>query len=394
MAAVLIYVQHLLGIGHLMRTRLIAEALAESGLEVHLVTGGVPVAHRLPRGVHTVQLPPIAVADATFTPLRDADGRPITEAFRQLRKERLCAAYDEAAPAAVLFESFPFGRRALRFELLPLLERIEATPARPRVLASVRDILQLQTKPGRDREMLELANRWFDAILVHGDPRFTRFENTFPFTAELRPPLHYTGFVRAGGAMRPPPGLAARNEVLVSVGGGAMGVALLDCALDAQPVSQLPGLTWRLLVGGNVGEADFRRLAARAGPRTVVERAREDFPALLEGALVSVSQAGYNTAVDVVTSGARTVLVPFASSGETEQRARAGRLEELGLAIVLDEARLSPAALANAVDAAGRSERWGRWDFDSDGAARSAAVIGEMITEDHRGSPRAGESLR
>ena len=384
MATVLIYVQHLLGIGHLMRMRLIAEALADSGLEVHMVTGGVPVAHRLPRGVHTVQLPPIAVTDASFKPLRDADGQPITEAFRQLRKERLCAAYDEAAPAAVLFESFPFGRRALRFELLPLLERIEATPARPRVLSSVRDILQLQTKTGRDREMLDLANRWFDAILVHGDPRFTRFEGTFPFTAELRPAVRYTGFVRAGGAMRPTPVPSVRSEVLVSVGGGAMGVALLDCALDAQSVSRLSHLTWRLLVGGNVGETDFRRLAARAGPRTIVERAREDFPALLEGARVSISQAGYNTAVDVVTSGARTVLVPFASSGETEQRARAELLEQLGLAIVLDETRLSPETLAHAVNAAGFSEHWGRWDFESDGAARSAAIIGEMIASDRR----------
>ena len=30
-----------------------------------------------------------------------------------------------AAPQAVLFETFPFGRRSLRFELFPLLERID-----------------------------------------------------------------------------------------------------------------------------------------------------------------------------------------------------------------------------------------------------------------------------
>ncbi|MBA3505378.1 MAG: glycosyl transferase, partial [Betaproteobacteria bacterium] len=70
MPAVMIYVQHLLGIGHLMRARQIAQALADVGFEVHLVSGGMPIGGRLPRGVQTVQLPPIRVDDASFTPLR------------------------------------------------------------------------------------------------------------------------------------------------------------------------------------------------------------------------------------------------------------------------------------------------------------------------------------
>ena len=61
MPAVMIYVQHLLGIGHLMRARLIAEALADTGFDVHLVTGGMPIGGRMPRGVRIVQLPPIRV---------------------------------------------------------------------------------------------------------------------------------------------------------------------------------------------------------------------------------------------------------------------------------------------------------------------------------------------
>jgi predicted glycosyltransferase len=43
--------------------------------------------------------------------------------------------------------------------------------------------------------MLGWAKTWFDAILVHGDPRFARFEETFPLLHELGPPVHYTGFV-------------------------------------------------------------------------------------------------------------------------------------------------------------------------------------------------------
>ena len=375
----MIYVQHLLGIGHLMRARLIAEALAGIGFDVHLVSGGMPIGGRLPRNVRTVQLPPIRVTDASFTPLRDAAYTPIDDAYRNARRELLLAAYEAAAPAAVLFETFPFGRRALRFELVPLLERIESARPRPLVVASVREILQLPPKPGREREMLEWAARWFDAILVHGDPRFARFEDTYPLAAQLTPPLHYTGFVLAPEAAAAARDAGTRREVVVSAGGGAVGIDLLAAALAAQRCSRFGHLTWRVLAGPNIADDGFQRLLREAGPNAVVERARVDFPALLRNAFISISQGGYNTVLDVVTSGARPVVVPFTGRGETEQRARAMRLADFGLAIVVDDWSLTPASLAAAVDEAGSRDTWARWDFASDGAAQSAQFIAQRV---------------
>ena len=375
----MIHVQHLLGIGHLMRVRLIAEALADAGFDTHLVSGGQPIGGRLPRGVRTVQLPPIHVSDGTLKPLRDAEGRPIDDVYRRKRRDLLLEAYDSAAPDVVLFETFPFGRRALRFELVPLLERIESAHQRPRVVASVRDILQQRDNVEREREMLEAAERWFDAVLVHGDRRFSRLEETFPLAPELGMPVHYTGFVVARAEAPPPPSANGRNEVVVSAGGGRVGIDLLAAALVAQKRSRFGHLRWRVLAGPNVPDDDFQRFLGAAGPGTIVERAREDFAVLLGRALISVSQAGYNTVLDVVRSGARPVVVPFAEDGETEQRMRANRLRDLELAVVVDDGMVSPAALASAIDAAGSREKWGRWDFDCDGAARSAAIIAGMI---------------
>jgi predicted glycosyltransferase len=362
-----------------MRARFVAEALVDTGFDVHLVSGGMPVALHPPSGVRSVQLPPIRVADASFTPLRDADGNPIDDDYRQVRRDLLLATYESVAPAAVVFETFPFGRRALRFELVPLLERIAAARPRPLVVASVRDILQLRHKAGREREMLEWAKRWFDAILVHGDPRFARFEDTFPFASELGPLLHYTGFVRARGLPQSVPDERGRREVVVSAGGGAVGIDLLAAALAAQQQSRFGQLTWRVLAGTNTPDAEFQRLLRLAGSGAVVERARMDFAAVLRRAFISVSQAGYNTVLDVVTSGARPVVVPFIGNGETEQRARADRLRDLDLAVVVDGGDVSPAALARAIDAAGVREQWGRWDFECDGATRSAEFIAGMI---------------
>lgn len=384
MPAVMVCVTHLVGIGHLMRARLVAEALARAGFDVHLVSGGMPVSTRPAAGVRTLQLPPIRVTDGDFATLRGADGSPIDDAFRNARRDRLLAAYATIAPAAVLIETFPFGRRALRFELVPLLEKIHGTPGRPVVVASVRDILQRRTKPGREREMLEAARRWFDAVLVHGDRRFAAFDETFALAGQLGLPVHHTGFVAAAAA--PSSQAGPRNEIVVSAGGGAVGAQLLATAIAARSCSRSVQFTWRILAGVNATDDTLRRLARDAGPGVVVERARADFPALLSGALVSVSQAGYNTVLDVVRSGARPVLVPYAEHGETEQTARATRLSELGLAIVVDPIGLSPERLARAIDAAVEREQWRRWDFDCSGAARTAAIVAQMIAE------RAGQA--
>jgi predicted glycosyltransferase len=375
----MIYVQHLLGIGHLMRARRLAEALAARPFDVHLVSGGMPIGGRMPRGVRTVQLPPIRVSDASFTPLRDGDFQPIDDAYRERRRNLLLEAYEAARPSAVLFETFPFGRRSLRFELFPLLERIDATRPRPLVIASIREILQVQQKPAREREMLEWAARWVDAIFVHGDPRFARFEDTFSFADELTPPVHYTGFVPGaeGDGMlnddRP------RDEVVVSAGGGGVGIELLATALEAQQHSRFRHLTWRVLAGPNIPEAGLARLRSHAGPNAVVERSRVDFAALLRRAFVSISQAGYNTTMDVMASGTRPVVVPFTGNGETEQRARGERLRAFGLAVVADDRTLSAETLAEAVDDAGTRAAFARWDFDSDGATRTAELLGGML---------------
>ena len=381
MQRVLVYVQHLLGIGHLMRARQIAEALAACSLDVHLVTGGMPIGGRMPAGVRTIQLPPVRVSDASFTPLRDGDFSPIDDAFRARRRDLLLAAYDVAQPDAVVFETFPFGRRSLRFELFPLLERIEAARPRPLVIGSIREILQVQQKPEREREMLGWAARWFDAIFVHGDPRFARFEDTFNCADELVPPVHYTGFVFSAGARPRAVDLAgvARDEVVVSAGGGGVGVELLATALAAQPHSRFRDLTWRVLAGPNVREDGMARLRAVAGPRAVVERSRVDFAALLGRAFVSISQAGYNTTLDVLASGARPVIVPFTGNGETEQKARGGRLRDFDLAIVVDDRTLTAERLARAVDEAGTRTRFGQFDFASDGAGRTASMLVDLL---------------
>ena len=76
-----------------------------------------------------------------------------------------------------------------------------------------------------------------------------------------------------------------------------------------------------------------------------VERARSDFRSLLAGAALSISQAGYNTMMDLLIANCPAVVVPFSSGGENEQILRAREFERRGLLSVIEEVDLSPARL-------------------------------------------------
>ena len=123
-ADVLFYVQHMLGIGHLRRAALIAKAMDRAGVSVVVVSGGIPVPGLDIGGAALVQLPPLRTADQYFSTLVDAAGRPIDDAWRDARRDRLLALLDTVRPRLLLTEMFPFGRRQLRFELTPEVNAI------------------------------------------------------------------------------------------------------------------------------------------------------------------------------------------------------------------------------------------------------------------------------
>ncbi|CAA9364896.1 MAG: hypothetical protein AVDCRST_MAG90-3293, partial [uncultured Microvirga sp.] len=139
------------------------------------------------------------------------------------------------------------------------------------------------------------------------------------------------------------------------------------------------------LVGRGVAEEDFGALRDQAPGHVVVERGRPDFRALLSHSALSVSQAGYNTVVDLLRAGTRSVLVPFEGGGETEQRLRADRLSARGLAQVLPQAELSAVTLAACVDAALAGPRPAAAGIDLEGARRSVEIVEEFMRQ-RRGS--------
>ena len=359
---VLFWVQNLLGVGHVVRAGLLAEALLARGNRVTIASGGfdrpdVPGAAIRP-------LPPVRATDQTFSTLQTANGPP-NDAFWAQRTEALLAAHEEAAPDLVLLEAWPFGRRPFTREVETLLDRTKAQAA-----VSVRDILHANRKPGRAEETLHRLAR-VDLVLVHSDPGVARLEHTFPLAPRIACAVEHTGYVAPAGDARP----VGDADVLVSAGGGAFGGPLMRAAAAAAAL--LPDRRFLLLTGPNLANAEREALARDAPPNCEVLTHVPNLAARMAGARASVSQAGYNTGVDVLRAlahGTAPVLVPSDVDGQTEQQERARRFEAAGRAIVLRESELTPPRLRDAIEEAERTT------FDPapvrlDGAARTAELL-------------------
>ncbi|NQV60020.1 MAG: hypothetical protein HQ502_10150, partial [Alphaproteobacteria bacterium] len=157
--------------------------------------------------------------------------------------------------------------------------------------------------------------------------------------------------------------------------------------------SALADRRWRVLVGVKVPEDEFQALTDLAAEVTsaggeggiVVERARGDFPTLLMNCALSISQGGYNTLMECMHAGCRSIVVPYAGGLETEQTLRAELLARRGVVTVIKETDLSPAAITAAIDqalaatpAADARTADVRTDGAADGAGQIAAWAGTL----------------
>jgi len=361
-------VTHLLGTGHLARTARLADAFAQAGHDAVVLSGGMPAPLAAPKIARLQQLAPVR-SDEAFTALFDPDGTVIDDAYLAARIADIREALSSFDPHVLVTELFPFGRRKLAAEFEAAIGAADGAL----VLSSIRDILQRPRKPGRQEEAEERLARLYDGVLFHGDAALADLGASWPLPPALRPMVKATGFIGEANALEP---TGDSDGVVVAAGGGAVGDALFAASLDA--ARTMPGRRWRLLVGG----ADREMRVARMGTppaNAVIEPTRPDFRALLAGCGVAVLQCGYNTAMDVIATGARAVFCPFEGTGETEQLQRARAMAERYGCGVLRETDLSAAALADAVESAMRGPKPDYAGLRLDGAENSVGIVEAML---------------
>ncbi|MBW4683763.1 MAG: glycosyl transferase [Komarekiella atlantica HA4396-MV6] len=353
MKRLMFYCQHILGMGHLVRSMEIVRGLTND-FQICFINGGEIIKDfEFPAGVEVINLPAIKT-DTEFEELQVVnDIFSLTEA-KDIRKNQLLEIFDKFQPDILMIELFPFGRRRFSFELIPLLERAKSHESSTKVVSSLRDIVVTkQHKQAKHEEKVcNLINQYFDLLLVHGDPEFVPLEETFSRVSDLKCAVHYTGYV-----VQEPPMYPVLNDeekelinsdkplILVSIGGGRFGHELLDCVVKTAPWlgKKLPH-NIQVFTGPFMPEEKFNELQAMAinSNNIRINRYTPYLLSYMKKAELSISMSGYNTTMNVLTTGVRAMILPFTGNQDREQTIRAEKLSNLGIIRILNPNDLQP----------------------------------------------------
>jgi len=353
MPRLLFYCQHSLGMGHLVRSLALARALVHH-FAVTLVSGGeIPAGLPLPPTVRLVALPPVGMSDDGTLVSRD----PAFSLEHALDRRRvvLNETWSALAPDVVLVELYPFGRRKFAGELQPMLEASRTIgDRRPLIYCSVRDLLVGREDRQRKHDAWAAATLrcCFDGVLVHSDPTFSRLEDSLAPNTSLPVPVTYTGFVHDAAPRANVAPASVPGSIVVSAGGGIVGGPLFTGAIAAHAL--LPRATRRplaVVTGPFLPVSAWNEVCAMARRHddVTVIRSVPDLAIELRQAAGSISQCGYNTAMDLVSTRVPAEVVPFDDRGENEQMNRARRLAARGLLQVLPAAEMTPRRLAERI---------------------------------------------
>lgn len=371
------YCQHVLGIGHFFRSLEICKAL--KGHEVYLVTGGPRIDTPLPPHVREVKLPGLMM-DRDFKNLFTTDDDRSVDQVKKERRQLLLQLFEEGTPGLFIVELYPFGRKAFRFELDPILQGIRNKELpRSRVVCSLRDILvEKEEFLLYEKRVVSVLNSYFDALLVHADSSVIKLDETFSSTGDIAIPIVYTGFVtpkpvpHARIRFRQQLGIGERELLVVaSAGGGKVGFPLLHAVMQAvQFVEIRDSLHLHVFAGPFMSEEEFERLKSLSSKRMQVFRFTPDFLSYLAAADLSVSMTGYNTCMNILAAQVPALVWPF--SQNREQRLRAERLSRLGTLEAIDDDDLEPTHLATIMGRTLSRRSRAPATIDLEGAANTA----------------------
>lgn len=355
------YCQHVLGMGHFFRSLEIDKALEEH--DVTLVTGGTPISISYPEHVQVVELPPLSMDEEFGAFIRkDAEGNKLAltqqelEAIKKQRTSILVETLKTLQPDIFLIELFPFGRKQFSFELMPVLELTkQKTFPNMKIVCSVRDILVEKNNQKKFEErVLHILNTYFDAVLVHTDPKVITLDATFPRVNEITIPIYNTGYISPLPDNTNP--TAVRNKlsiasdtpfILGSIGSGSVHPEIME-NLAAASIHLSKTTPHSLLVSTGPfmqpeSQARIRDYCA-SSPHITVTEFIPDFINYLSAADLSLSMAGYNTTMNLLAVNTFGLVYPFDQN--REQRMRSTSLEQLGALKILEQDDMTPKTLS------------------------------------------------
>lgn len=387
---VVLYSHDTMGLGHIRRNLLIAQALSASHLnpDVLLVTGAREAgSFSMPPGVDCLILPSL---------YKESNGRYRSRRLRvslqeliSVRKSVLQASIRAFDPDVFIVDNTP---RGVAGELDSTLELLRAR-GRTRCVLGLRDIRdepEVVAREWRLQRSEEAIRRYYEKIWVYGDAAVYDPVKEYRYPSDMAAKVSYTGYldqrVRLEAAEKAPgalswalPGVPKGRFALCLVGGGQDGGRLVETFAQSSFPAGMSGV---IVTGPHLDAEVQQRLIARASqnPQLQVLGFVTEPTALLRSADCVVAMGGYNTTCEILSFGKRALIVPRVAPRK-EQLIRAQRLQGLGVLDMVHPDKLSVPFL----DAWLQSNA-GRWPpenardrIDMNGLSRMPQLLTELL---------------
>jgi predicted glycosyltransferase len=383
------YSHDTVGLGHIRRNLLIAQALGGSSLqaEILLVCGSREAgAFVLPPGVDCLTLPAVH---------KDRDGqyrarhlpRTLPDLIK-LRSSIIQATLEAFEPDLLITDNVP---RGVGRELDPVLEMLRSN-GHTKCVLGLRDVLDDPAVVYREwmcAGNTEAIRDFYDAVWVYGDPAVYDLVREYGFPRDVASKVRFVGYLdqrcrleenewknrNAFDELGLPPG----RLVACLLGGGQDGVHVAEEFLEVE----YPENTNAVLVTGPLMDRDARaRLRRRAGKhaRLRVLESVADASFLIKSADQVIAMGGYNTICEVLSWEKRALIVPRVAPRQ-EQWIRAMRLSTLGLIDVLRPDEFNPESLNRWLKSAVGAVPSAREKLDMNALSRLPILAREMLSD-------------
>jgi predicted glycosyltransferase len=346
---VLIYSHDTFGLGHLRRSRAIANRLIQRHPSASIVIiSGSPVigSFEFSDGVDFVRMPGVVkLPNGDYTTL--SLNLPLDEAVA-MREALILQTTRTLRPDLVIVDKEPTGFRG---ELVPALE--EARSLGARIVLGVRDVMDdppVLVPEWERKGAIDALIDFYDDIWVYGLREIYEPLAELPLPETVRSRIVYTGYLRR--ELPPQPNLARYPKltkgpfILVTTGGGGDGHELIDwvlAAYEADPAIATPAL---IVFGPFIARDQRARFMERVARLRNVDAITFDskIEHLMSKATAVIAMGGYNTFCEILSLDKKALIVPR-KTPRLEQSIRAERAARLGLVRQLDGASLDDVGL-------------------------------------------------
>ena len=247
LARVLIYSHDTFGLGHLRRSRAIANALVSErpGVSVLIISGSPVIGNfEFGSGVDYVRIPGV-------TKLPDGDYRSLNlnvsiDEAAELRETIILQTAESFRPDLFIVDKEPTGFRG---EIVPALERLQQHGCR--LVLGIRDVMDepaLLATEWERKGAVEALRRYYDEVWVYGLREIYEPLVALDLPRDVERRIAYTGYLRREipqrSALTRYPKLTKSPFVLVTTGGGGDGDDLIDwvvSAYEAEPDDRAAG---------------------------------------------------------------------------------------------------------------------------------------------------------